>query len=169
MTLVIVFVVIGFILGIVALFSDNFDGCALFIMPIVGAVLFGIIGLIIAAFVGMFLPTSAVANEPIYLHNLYDQSELEGNFFLGIGSIDGVDYIHYSVKEADGGIIFRKIEKESIRVYEDDPELPYLQTYSPIFKSEWMTHIGLSPSAVGIPAPEFHVPTGSVDGKYNIR
>lgn len=166
MTLIIVFAVIGFILGVLVFISE--PSLEDFFAPFMGAVMLGAIGFFLAVMITIFLPTKDVADPQITLHNLRNDSEINGAFFLGIGTVNQTQYAFYSVNESDGAITFHQVRMDSIRVYEDNPDGAYLQTYHNVFAQDWYHHIGLDPMGSS-KAPEFHIPKGSVDNHYQLK
>jgi hypothetical protein len=125
--------------------------------------------LIICCLVGMAAPVKNVPSQPIYLYSLRNNSEVNGSFFLGTGFIDETQTAFYSTIESDGAIVFRHIPLESTKVYQDNPEKPYLLYYSSEFKYDWLKYLFLLPNDTNIQPAEFHIPEGSVFQGYTLK
>ncbi len=134
-----------------------------------GAVIGFALGFMITMVIGVMLPTHLVANETVYLGNLYDRPEINGHFFLGSGHIDTTEVLHYSYYDEDDFRRFAHVDKESARVKEDDPEIPYLITYRNKFTQKWMGLIAINIRGDKDINPEFHIPLGTVDNEYDIK
>lgn len=156
------------IIGII-LIIENYDGFFLAVMGVIISALVGILAVMVFNLLSFIAPTKIVPDDPVYLYGLRNSSEISGSFFLGIGSIDETQTAFYSIKEADGGIVFRDMPLEEIRIYEDDPAKPYLQSYHGEFAAKWAEYVFVIPVYSGDKPTEFHIPTGSVFQGYSIK
>lgn len=114
---------------------------------------------------GSSVPTKDVVYASTPLHNLYDDSAIQGGFFLGSGSVNEVEYYFYNAV-TDRGFSPQRIVKYNNGVYvrEDEEINPRLD----VVCSE-----AIEPSHWGLVLPDcykvFHVPAGSVDTNYNVK
>jgi len=130
-----------------------------------------VVSLIPMLAMGAALPTQAVANEPIYLHNLYDSAEIHGGFFLGTGPLDTDEMYHYNqvVPGFDNRYEYAKMEKEDAQTQEGDWEKPYLQTYHLEYEKWWYAALGTPLSTNKSPKAVFFIPFNSIDKNYQSK
>lgn len=100
-------------------------------------------------------------------------SGVEGQFFLGGGTVDGervINYI-YTARDADGQT-YSKVDQQDAsdsRIYEDlnEDDTPFVETRTTQYLNRWIAPHWLG----GLPKDsvnEFHVPKGSVLENYQI-
>jgi hypothetical protein len=122
---------------------------------------------------GATLPTVPVANEPIYLHNLYDSAEISGRFFLGTGPLDTDEVYHYYqiVPNFDGRYEYSKMKKIDAQVQEGNWEKPYLQKYHLEYKNLLYGLLGTPPGfhLQTEPKAVFYIPFNSIDTNYKSK
>ncbi len=139
----------------------------LFLLAICGLSL----GITITLPISASLPQHAVENEKIYLHNLYDNPEIDGHFFLGSGSVNTDDMYHYNaiVPGYSTRYEYSKIAKVNAMVDENNPEQPYLQTYHMEYNQPWYVILGGFWPQGNLPKPIFNIPAGSVDNNFQTK
>ena len=154
---------------IVKCWMDNWNSiceniCATIFIPFFAIWVGSILWLSIGSIIGCFMPTVDV-KETKELYALQYDSEINGRFFLGCGSIDEEMYYVYIVKENRGKQI-QTLEIDANNIYlNDNTDTPTLDIYSEDFKYEWMYWFA---------APKmgyeyvFNIPSGSIDYEYNI-
>ncbi|EKD52718.1 MAG: hypothetical protein ACD_61C00265G0004 [uncultured bacterium] len=128
----------------------------------------GVVGFWLAGLIGTSYTTEVVVIENLPLHNLYDDSALDGSFFLGTGSIDQREYFFYNMVTPDGMIKPAKIDKyqDNVYVMEDGGDNPRLELVKTIFTDPRSSIWGLVwPDAKWV----FHIPAGSVDTNFSVR
>lgn len=87
-----IFVILFAIVGAAIVILASNDAIDAFFGAIVGAALSGLLGLLVALFVGaaFYSGHSVQAQPPVKLESLVDGSDLRGRFFLGSGTINDV-------------------------------------------------------------------------------
>jgi len=140
---------------------------------LITTVMFTAAATLIAILIGFCLPTVQVANEPVYLHGLYDDMEISGRFYLGSGYVDQDKVYHYRYFDQEGASIGRSVpyelEEPHVRTFEDEQERPYLITYHNEFQEEWMKLIAIQAKADEVVQYDFHIPVNSIDDSYSTR
>jgi hypothetical protein len=124
------------------------------------------VGSILCAAIWAFTPTEENYElvETTQLHNLYDDSSVQGGFFLGSGTLDEAEYYFYNTV-TERGLSPQKILKyhNDVYVVEDGDSNPRLEKYCSFSVGyPWWT-LGFDCYKV------FHIPVGSVDGSYTVR
>jgi len=166
MTLVLVVVGIVFALGLIAtLIEQDFEMLG---GVIILSVVVGIFALLLVMMLGVFAPKVTLANEPIMLNNLYNDPSVQGSFFLGSGTIDEEQYVFYSYRDEEEALVYRKWPMESVRIFDDNPERPYLQTYRDELKYPWMEKVTLS-LLLEQKDFEFHIPQDAIDRNFSVK
>jgi hypothetical protein len=134
------------------------------IVIIVVGVIFGFFGWFIVCIVLSFLVALPMnkhfTTENRNLAVLQDGNQLQGSFFLGIGSIDGVPkYTFYA--EHNGGKKLESIDADTVTVFEDT-DAPYLVQQTGCKTSmEWLAHCYSDKRVT-----EIHVPKDTIKGNF---
>lgn len=165
------FIIVGGLLGLVvgALLIKHDDVYDRVMTGLLLLLMGAAVGFLLAVGCSAILPSHSVANQPEYLHNLHDQNNTEGRFFLGSGVVDNVTKLFYTYQNQDGSFSFDDITKKSVDVFEDNPEKPYLLVYHVEFNQSWMSLLGFPKFSSNPNKPEFHIPAGSIDNNYTIQ
>lgn len=91
------------------------------------------------------------------LASLFNDSEGEGSFFLGCGSINEVEYLFAWVRDEDGVGWFRlQAAMYTCRIYTDEDESPYVM-------------MGWEGGVYDGPAYLFHVPHDTIIRRYEVK
>jgi len=121
-----------------------------------------------ASGLGSIYPVEREVLSSVPLHNLYDDSLVEGSFFLGSGTLGEVDYFFYNFITPEGYIKPAKIDKytENLYVLEDGAENPRFETTANKFIDPDSWKWGL----VSLDVKKiFHIPPGSVDTNFTVK
>lgn len=127
-----------------------------------------VVGAIVAGNVGDSFEQERVVYESLPLHNLYDDSRLDGDFFLGTGSVSEPDFFFYNYITPDGMIKPAKIYKfdEDLFILEDGAENPRIEKSMLQFSDPqawlWGFHEIGSKTI-------FHIPPGSIDSHFSVK
>ena len=138
------------------------------LVPMFGMVVM-LIAVIVLAVISANMPTEQFVYESKPLHNLYDNSALEGQFFLGTGSINEEEYLFFNVIDQGGYIKPEKIAKYNSNVYikEDgntDPRLDIVCERS--IQHDAFLGLGVDrTNCINV----FHIPEGSVNTGYIVK
>ena len=89
-----------------------------------------------------------------------DGSSMSGDFFLGCGSIDEVDYYFYYYNTSDGGIKRSEVPVKVSTIYEVDTHTPRIEIYKFEFESDSMNDWLIDSDTRT--AYKIYVPKGSV-------
>jgi len=167
-------VVMAIIAAIVICYNQNTSGIDSWTIIILLPLIIGAIAYVIAMVIGCCLPTVNVANQPVYsLHGLYDDSDLNGRFFLGSGYVNEEETYHFRYLDHQGASIARNVPAELeiplVRTFEEEQDNPYLITYHEEFSEPWMSLIGVLANPGRLVQYDFHIPVNSIDGTYTIR
>ena len=78
-----------------------------------------------------------IKTETEYIYSLKDSSSVDGNFFLGSGSVnDDLEY-RYFIKSDDNSLIYGSISADKVQIKFDD--LPRIEKYKNVSKySDWV-------------------------------
>lgn len=100
--------------------------------------------------------------ERMELASLFNDSETEGNFFLGCGTINEVEYLFAWAKDNESGGWKRiQVAAHWSRVFMDEDKAPYMI---------WNTNTMItSQTPVAERIVSFHVPAGTIIRKYELR
>ena len=100
--------------------------------------------------------------ERMELASLFNDSETEGSFFLGSGSIGEVEYIFAWAKDNQvGGWKRIQVRAYWARIFMDEDKAPYMIWNT----SEWTSNA--TPDSERIIS--FHVPAGTIIRKYELK
>lgn len=125
------------------------------------------VSFIIAAIIGCFIPSHWQEDAVWNLASLRDQSSVSGNFFLGIGSIDEVQYYTYYVDHGNKQYSRDKIEVDDVlMINESDTIPPRLTRYVNVFNNPTY-HLFAVDSLTE--RYEFTIPVGSIIKKFKLR
>ena len=103
----------------------------------------------------------AVTDTP--LTALADTPALSGHFFLGTGQV-GTDLTFFYLTQ-QGGYFSAHSATKNVRVFQDDPKAPYVETGDTQIAGAW----GFVAFPVGTCTTDFHIPTGSVESNYKVN
>lgn len=171
-------IVLAFALFLIIMIKDcvydeeNIQGTALEASAI--GIVCGLVIVLIQIFmIPVFLPKKWVEDGSINLVSLREKTVSEGTFYLGNGSIAGIDYYTY-YREWDGGYKKEKIIahpsdscKTSTVIYEH----PVLKTgelklFKRVFAESWYEYFGATANAWECKKYQFHIPTGSIRKEF---
>lgn len=121
-----------------------------------------IIGMIILPSVPTYTHKQSYSDTPIY--SLNDQSMISGQFFLGIGSINGqMTYVYY--QNVNGGFQLKEVEARDVTIYQDEDNNPFLRVYSEqLINDDTGKVVSSDPISY-----EFHIPGGSIVREFNLN
>lgn len=127
----------------------------------------------IVAFIILFMPvqfidfkTEGVKIDEIPIVSLKDNSNSEGEFFLGSGKVEDIDYYYY-MTQTEKGLKMDKKETDSSYINEVDSEEYKVEIYELELKSKFvkfMFELILEEQYEYI----FHIPKDSVDKSFNV-
>lgn len=144
---------------------------------VVGCFISGIISLapiFIAYWIGEIPKVWGVVDEEYPLVSLKEKSGIKGQFFLGSGSIEGVEYYFWYRRNKDGSVEGGKSNVSGAKIYEQDAT-PTMVEYKTDYKNKYVKYyiwfIGLdkrSKEADGEWCPTFTIPKNSIQIGYNL-
>lgn len=98
------------------------------------------------------------------IYSLHKQQTIEGGFFLGCGSIDGVmQYVFYA-DAGGGGFVLQTLPAKDVVIYQDESEHPYLK-----HSAEYNVNVETGEiqfTRFGTTHNELHVPPGTIIQEY---
>lgn len=118
----------------------------------------------ICSFIGLFPEQYAEVRTVEKLVAFQDNSNISGDFFLGIGSIDGAPAYHYIYKLENGGYKEKSIKTSDITVFQDNSE-PRIIMYESKFKNDIWLWFAIP---VGTFGAEIHAPQNSIINEYRV-
>ncbi len=92
---------------------------------------FMMIGVFIAGIVGASLDYD-IKTETEYIYSLKDSSSVDGDFFLGTGSVDDELEYRFFIKQEDGSLTFDSVKSDKVQIKFDD--LPRIEKYENVSK-----------------------------------
>lgn len=119
-------------------------------------VLVSIIVMVIVAFCALGftgLSNMTPHDETFYIESVGDFSQIEGQFILGTGVINGEDVYKFYIKESRGSLIRDSVESDRARLFFDEDVNPYI-----------LVHCGSSDYR----CVEIHIPSDAKQLEYNI-
>lgn len=133
--------------------------------PVFSAIALAIGGLVLG--VGLYALVSTLVNHtPIYeqhdLLSLQDGSETQGSFFLGIGSVDGVQMYSYYQDNGEWAE-WKSTKAENVRVYQDTDKPYIVQEKDCISHARWLVDCATDKRVT-----EIHVPVGSIKTNFTL-
>lgn len=133
------------------------------VMAIMGACIGMFSGFMISIIMGgAILPTEYVLVDESELVALRDNGSVEGNFFLGCGSIDKEFYYFFYKKDATNKITFGKLPVEEVLIIEEHRTDPTIKEYRKKGKySRW----AVTPSSAKY---EIYVPMGTIVNQFKL-
>lgn len=140
-----------------AFLSDSGDLFGRFLLSLVMGMIGFIIGMFLSLFLGLFAPKEIVKTE-IPLVAFSDGQSIHGNFFLGIGSINGEDVYSFYKRREDGGIERGRVKSANIPIYEEDRKDGVLEIYKRKVVGTWALWADVPQNT----RYEFHLPEGTV-------
>lgn len=130
-----------------------------------GALMGGIVGIVfIAPLIGSFCPHEYQC-EQIELEVIKDNFGIQGNFFLGSGSIDTKQYYVFYQKLDGGGFWIDKIEAKKATVYEEERDDAMIKKCIPKITGigKYFGSIMVHKSISEIEKYEIFVPKGTIE------
>jgi len=101
----------------------------------------------------------------IKIKSLSSKNELHGEFTLGCGTIDQIDY-YYTFREYDGGWLKMKLRSDSITIVEDDSKLPHIIYIDKGVKDNKITRFFIVNMRSCVHADKLVVPSNTIISKY---
>lgn len=129
----------------------------------VGTVIVAGVALVCAS-VGAALGSSSIVTDRAELAALSNGSSVQGSFFLGSGRVDGKRVLNY-VEQHDGYSTLEQVDADDSRIYEDEPDSPYLVTQWEVRDTSW---VWWPWDFWGQPRYDFHIPADSIVESYVI-
>lgn len=99
-------------------------------------------GLLLALFIGLFLPSEYVFHKQTELVAIQDTSGIQGRFFLGSGTFESRSYYVFYQKYGDG-IIFGRVPVEKAVLYEEERNNGLIKEYLKMNKERWYYLFGV--------------------------
>jgi len=163
-------VILGFVLGIIfgrkLIKNVGIGDVVSVIMTLIAGFIGAGIGIIIAIGIGVFLPSEYVLDNQIEIVALKDNRSIEGDFFLGCGSINSEFYYFFYKKEKDGSLTFDKIAANShTKIYEEERKDGMIEIFEKRFIKESHYIFGVPFDS---PKCKIHVPKGSVLRQFEL-
>jgi len=127
----------------------------------------------IALLIGSIPKTKGVTLKEYDLMSLFEKDGISGRFFLGIGSIDGIEYYFWYRRNKDNSISGGKTERsEDVQIYETDKK-PKMITYQTDYKNKYVKYfiwlIGVDKrGSTNCWNPDFCIPKGSIKEGYSL-
>lgn len=162
MVTIIIFAVIGAVIGVIAVYGDELE------LAILGALFGGIIGFAIGIIIALAIPSKMeTVIDTYYLEALQDNNNVSGSFFLGSGSINGeIKYVFYY--ETDGGYRMEQLsyDKTLIKYTNETPKVEfYRQEQTDAFINKFSVRVrGCGCDSKNI----IYVPKGTIKQNYNL-
>lgn len=119
----------------------------------------GIVGLVLAFGIGLFIPKMTFTHQQIELAAMQDGIQTSGQFFLGSGSVDEETYYLFYAKTGETSYVMDKRTTNTSTIFEDEEHEPYLTDYDQVFRTDLWLWIALPTLSR---RSEFHIPKGSV-------
>ena len=135
------------------------------VVAVLGPFVAGFIALIVA-FVAHGLGGSeerVVQTDRADLQALSVGSDINGQFFLGTGYVNGELTFNYIVDEGDYSTL-NQVSASKASVWEDEPNDPYLDYTKWGYYVDWAIPMGVT----SVERFDFHIPEGSVSGNYEV-
>lgn len=122
----------------------------------------------IALLIGFTMPQFEKINDEYHLVALRDAIGLQGNFFLGYGSVHDQAKYYFYKKTNDNGLQLDSVDASDATVYQDEQTNPYIVEHAKDFKKNWYYLFGLP---IGIFSQDYkiHIPPNSVLQGYNLN
>lgn len=168
--------IIGFavVLGFICLASEwEYDPVEAFFFGAFGSILGGIVGFLVAMFIGLFAYSGTHdVSETHKLESIQDNSTVHGSFFLGIGTVDGNPT--YSWYEETGPNTFERMDVDAssgrVHYVAADESPHYVVTYEKSDSGFWHTwgvnvDSGNHEYATGY---DFYVPKGTITHDFKL-
>lgn len=163
MGLIILCFIVPLIIAIVFAIKDR-DGELIF-FGLIGSILLGLAGTLIAFVGGIFVETDKVYNtETTNLCAFSDFNGVKGSYFLGCGNSKSKMYYCYLTEDEDHAKIMHTLDANDVKIYDNEKETPRIIT-------EYKTNS--NPFAVFFLLPfsestSVYVPEGTIKYNYNI-
>lgn len=131
------------VVGIISYLYSRYDGETISDSLLISTFSGLIVGTLMMTLVSIFLATYIPDEDYVeyvdteYLANFQDNTSLSGEFFLGIGSINGSMMYCYYGKTDDGGYKLKSVSCKSYTVYEGDSPRIERCTYEIDKNSSW--------------------------------
>lgn len=172
MLTLLIFTVAGLFVGYFAGRKETIDGLRAFMI---------IAGLAVGLLFG-FMVTSAIRDfsygkenfieaEKLRIVSLVGASEIKGEIFILAGSMGTEDYYKFYYEASDGARIFMKLEKSTVRIYEEDRMDAYvtqIQTYKKSNVRGLWVPMFLEREKKQFQYYAIHVPKGTIKPEINL-
>lgn len=158
----IILAIITFGVGMIAAYFKDDDFLSLCLLLIWGVLMMAIVSL--PSYIDF--ERTEVKVEDTEIVALKDNTNAEGSFFLGTGSVSGVDYYYY-MEDGIKGLSVSKVPVESSHIKEVEDGEHKLETYKLEMKSafaEWFYDAITEDRHEYI----FHVPEGSIEREFKV-
>lgn len=97
---------------------------------------------------------------------LKTSNAIQGQFFLGSGTVDEEQVIRYIERSDDGSVVLQEVAARKARIYEGEDTKPYLDIYCNVIDNPWLLPFRFEPNLrCGY---YFHIPAGSVLESYEV-
>lgn len=164
MVLIVGFVIIGVIYAVIA-WADSSDGVgSKMFLGTLGAAIGLCIGLVLSVMCTLFAPVHNRTASVYKLQTLNDNRAIEGDIFLGVGSIKGNMYYTF-YKETDYGYVLQEIRAHKAYIrYSDNPRVELVEFGIGEGAWQWLVLPGV--------IDEYHyiiyVPEGTISNKHEL-
>ena len=164
---------IVFVMALKEFWEDSyrgfFDHFMAAVMAGIFSVLFGLFPAAgIAALIGLAFDTHPAQVSDDRLVALRDKDGMNGQFFLGTGTIEGDQYFFYYRELSDGGFQAGKVKASSgVRVYEEQREDARIVAFRWELNQDWAWWVSF-PVNTGGYSYVFHVPVGTIRRGYSM-
>lgn len=139
----------------------------------VGAAAGVIIGIFVALFAAMAVPTRLVAAEPVPLVAMRSTDGVSGAFILGSGSVESTVRYRFMQRDADGSFVPNSVRADSTVHITEDSSLTntgsWQTTYMVPDTSSWLYQWTIGGDIlIEVAREDFRVPVGTVQQQFNI-
>lgn len=162
MLLLVIFGIVGLVLGGLFLKSQDFDGSGWFGGILIAALVTAILGGIPTAVIGQTVMADCVSPVNTSLVNISDGSGVAGSFFLGSGYIGQDLYYYYYYQLPDGGFQGAAIKASLAEIKYGKP---HMVTYTPAYTNNWKY---FAHPLDQVCTTIFYVPQGSIKQNFTL-
>lgn len=159
MIYIILCVIICFIIG----FIDDgfFDGL---ILAVIGAFIGCLVWLLLGSAIGVWLPTENRITSSECITSLHESHIVEGDFYLGSGTINGKKQYIYSVHNKDGYQL-ETIDNDKNVILGYDDKNPRIEVKTRIFTNDAWLWFAVPPVQT---KTTIYIPKGTIKEDFNI-
>lgn len=127
-----------------------------------------ILSILVASGIGLFFKQTLVQTDTYQLVSMRDAIGIQGNFFLGFGSVSDNPKYYFYKKLPNNGYKLQSLDADNVTIYQDDDKAPHVKVYGYDFKNKYIQWFAL-PKGAWYSIYDVHIPANSIKQDFNLN